>query len=90
MSVLILALTEILCIFTYFEIFRVEHIPKEIKKSINGTGFKGSTITTNIFKIQAYESVMCKYICIALIYFMLESTSLTDFTNILALKIMIK
>ena len=90
MSVLILALTEILCIFTYFEIFRVEHIPKEIKKSINRTGFKGSTITTNIFKIQAYESVMRKYICIALIYFMLEGTSLTDFTNFLVLKIMIK
>ena len=87
---LILALTEIPCIFTYFEIFRVEQIPKEIKKTINGTGFKGSTITTNILKIQAYESVMCKYICIALIYFMLEGTSLTDFTNLLVLKIMIK
>ena len=31
---------------TYFDSFGVEHIPKEIKKLI-----KGSSITTNIFRI---------------------------------------
>ena len=38
---------------TYFDSFGVEHIPKEIKKFIDK-----STIITNIFRIQAYDSVM--------------------------------
>ena len=38
---------------TYFDSFRVEHIPKEIKKFINNTN-----IISNIFRIQAYNSVM--------------------------------
>ena len=37
---------------TYFDSFEVDHIPKEIKKFITG-----STITTNIVRIQAYGSV---------------------------------
>ena len=39
---------------TYFESFGVEHIPKEIKKIIGKSSNKGSTITTNIYRIQAY------------------------------------
>ena len=35
--------------FTYFDGFGVEHIPKEIKKSI-----EGSLIAANIYRIQAY------------------------------------
>ena len=35
---------------TYFNSFGVEHIPKEIKKFINN-----KNITTNIFRIQAYD-----------------------------------
>ena len=42
---------------TYFNSFGVEHVPKEIKKFI-----KRSSITTNILRIQAYDSVMCGYI----------------------------
>ena len=38
---------------TYFDSFGVEHIPKEIK-----TFIKNKNIKTNIFKIQAYNSVM--------------------------------
>ena len=41
---------------SYFDSFGVEHISKEIKKFI-----KVSSITTNIFRIQAYDSVMCGY-----------------------------
>ena len=38
---------------TYFDSFGVEHIPKEIKK------FMGNKyITTNIYRIQAYNSIM--------------------------------
>ena len=51
---------------TYFDSFGVEHIPKEIKKSINN-----KNIITNIFRIQAYDSVMCGYCCIRFIDFML-------------------
>ena len=41
----------------YFDrfIFRVEHIPKEIKTVISNKNI------TNIFRIQAYDSIMCGY-----------------------------
>ena len=50
---------------TYFDSFGVEHIPKEIKTFINNKNIK-----TNIFRIQAYDSVMCEYFCIGFIDFM--------------------
>ena len=62
---------------TYSNSFGVEHFPKEIKKFT-----KGSSGTTNIFRIQAYDSVMCGYICIGFIDFMLKDKSLTDFTDL--------
>ena len=52
---------------TYFDSFGVEHIPKEIKKFINNKNIK-----TNIFRIQANDSVMCGYFCIGFIDFMLK------------------
>ena len=63
---------------TYFDIFGVEHIPKEFKTIIN----RPSSIKTNIFRIQAYNSIMCGYFCIAFINFMLAGKTLTDFANI--------
>ena len=39
---------------TYFDSFGVEHIPKEIKTFINNKNIK-----TNIFRVQAYDLVMC-------------------------------
>ena len=62
---------------TYFDSFGVEHISKEIKKFIIG-----STITTNIFRMQAYGSLMRRYFCIGFINFMLMGKSLQDFTNL--------
>ena len=62
---------------TYFDSFGVEHIPKEIIKFIGNKNIK-----TNIFRIQAYDSVMCGYFCIGFIDFMLKDKSLTDFTNL--------
>ena len=62
---------------TYFDSFGVKHIVKKIKKCFNRL-----TTTTNIFRIQAYDSVMCGYFCIGLIDFMLKGKSLTKFTNI--------
>ena len=62
---------------THFDSFAVEHILKEIK-----TFFSNKNIKTNIFRIQAYDSIMCAYFCIGLINFMLAGNTLTDFTNL--------
>ena len=63
---------------TYFNSFGVEHIPKEIKSFIN----RSVSIKTNIFRIQAYDSIMCGYFCIGFIDFMLAGKTLTEFTNL--------
>ena len=64
--------------FTYFDSFGVEHIPKETKAFIGCS----LSITTNIFKIQACNSIMFQYFCIGFIGFMLAGKTLTDFTNL--------
>ena len=62
---------------TYFDSFGVEHIPKEIK------AFIGCSLSiTNIFRIQAYNSVMCRYFWIGFIDFILKGKTLTEFTNL--------
>ena len=62
---------------TYFDSFVVEHIPKEIKILIDK-----SIVVTNIFRIEAYDSVICGYFCTGFIDFMLKDKSLTNFTNL--------
>ena len=62
---------------TYFNSFGVEHIPKEIKKFIGS-----KNVMAHIFRIQAYDSIMCRYFCIGFIELMFEGKSLTDFTNL--------
>ena len=62
---------------TYFDSFGVEHISKEIKKSIYN-----KNIIANIFRLQAYISVMCGYFCIGFIDFGLKANNLTDFNNL--------
>ena len=64
-------------IVTYFDSFGVEHIPKKIMKFINR-----KKIITNIYRIQAYDSIMCGYFCIGFINFMFNSESLIDYTNL--------
>ena len=63
---------------TYFDSFSVEHIPKEVKAFID----RSLSITTNIFRIQAYNLMMCRYFCIGFIDFMLAGKTLTKFTNL--------
>ena len=70
---------------TYFDSFGIEHIPKEIKTFINrfsSSASQNRNIKTNIFRIQAYDSIMCGYFCIAFIDFMLKGKSLTEYTNL--------
>ena len=61
----------------YFDSFGVEHIPKEIMRFINR-----KKIITNIYRIQAYDSIMLCYFCIGFINFMFNGKSLTDYTNL--------
>ena len=59
---------------TYFDSFGVEYIAKEIKIFIDQ-----SIDVTNVFRMQAYDSIMCEYldcICIGFI------ETLTDFANV--------
>ena len=58
--------------------FGVEHIPKEIKAFIN----RSLSITTNIFRIQAHDSMMRRYFSIGFVDFMLAGKTLTRFTNL--------
>ena len=62
---------------TYFDSFGVEHIPKEIIKFIGS-----KNVIVNIFRIQAYDSIMCGYFCIAFINLMLSGKKLTEYTNL--------
>ena len=62
---------------TYFDSFGVEYIPKEIKAFINNKNIK-----TNIFRIQAYDSVMRGYFCIGFIDFMFKRKTLTEYTSL--------
>ena len=61
----------------YFDSFGVEHIPKEIKRFIGS-----KNVISNIFRIQAYDTILCGYFCIGFINFMFKGKSLTDYTNI--------
>ena len=63
-------------ILEHFDSFGVEHIPQEIKAI-----FGNKNIKTNIFRIQAYDSIMCEYFCFEFIDFMLARKTLTAFTN---------
>ena len=62
---------------TYFDSFGVENIPKEIRKFIGN-----NNITTNIYRIQGYDSILCGYFCIGFIDFMLKGRSLLEYTNL--------
>ena len=63
---------------TSFNSFGVGHIPKEI------TAFIGHSLSieTNIFRIKAYDSIMCGCFCIGFINFMFKEKTLTEFTNL--------
>ena len=67
---------------TYLDSFGVEHIPKEIIKFIESGFPDNKNIITNIYRIQAYDSIMCGYFCIGFINFMFNGNSLTDYTNL--------
>ena len=71
--------------FIYFDSFGIEHIPKEINKFIRskelGSAVGNKKIKANIFRIQAYDSIMCGYFWIEFINYMLKGKTLLDYTN---------
>ena len=62
---------------TCFDNFGAEHIPKKIEEFIGK-----KNITTNIYRIQTNDSVMCGYFCIAFINFMQKVKSFLSYTNL--------
>ena len=60
----------------YCNSFGVEHVPEEIKEFVGNKNIK-----SNIFRVQANDSVMCGYFCVGFIDFMLAGKKSTDFTN---------
>ena len=69
----------------YFDSFGIEHIPKEINKFIRSKELGHAVrndIKSNIFRIQAYDSIMCGYFCIEFINYMLKGKTLLDYTNL--------
>ena len=60
----------------YFYCFGVENVPEEIKEFIGNKNIK-----SNIFRVQAKNSVMCGYFCIGFIDVILAGKKQTDFTS---------
>ena len=48
----------------YFDSFRIEHVPEEIKEFVGNENIKA-----NFFREQTNDSVMCGYFCIGFIDF---------------------
>ena len=52
----------------YFDSFGLKHIPKEFKIFVDK-----SIVVTNIFRIQAYDSLMCGYSVLNLLILCLQA-----------------
>ena len=66
---------------SYFDSFGVEHIPKEIINFINrslSSASQNKNIKTNIFRIQAYDSIICGYFSIGLLILYLKEKHLLN------------
>ena len=61
----------------YFDSVGIKHIPNEIKKFIGN-----KNIIKNIYRMQAYNSIMWGHFGIGFIDFMLKVKCLLDFTNL--------
>ena len=61
----------------YFDSFGIEHIPKEVEHAIGNKEIKA-----NIFRLQAYDSIMCGFYYTEFINYMLKGKTLLDYTNL--------
>ena len=62
---------------TYFDNFGIEYIPKKVKRFIGN-----KNIIANIYRVQAYDSTMCRYFCNGFIDFTLKGNSLLEYANL--------
>ena len=62
---------------TYFDSFGIKYIQTEIKKFS-----RYKNIITNFYRIEAYDSIMCRYFGIGYFNFILKSESLLEYTNL--------
>ena len=65
---------------TYFDSFGVMDIPKEIRKFIENIN-----VIINIYRIQAYDSIMCGYFWFRVIGFILKGKSVLEHINVFSL-----
>ena len=74
-----MSLYELELIGTIWKFFEsaFKHILKEVKKFI-----RNKNIITNIYRIKAYSTIMCGYLCVDFIDFMLKGKSLLDYTKL--------
>ena len=63
---------------TYFDSFWVEYIKK---KELMGN----ENVMTNVYRVQAYDSIMCRYVCIGFTDFILKGKSLLEYTTFFSL-----
>ena len=63
----------------YFDSFRDKNTPNELQKTIGN-----KNMITNIYTMQAYNSIMRGYFCIGFIDFMLTFKSLLEYTNLIS------
>ena len=61
---------------TYFDSFGVENIQKKLKNH------RKQSYNKKIYRIQAYNSIMCGYVCIEFVDFMLKIKRLLEYTNL--------
>ena len=61
----------------YFDSFGVEPVPKEIEEIVGHKNTK-----SNIFRIQANNSIMCENFCIGFIDFMFAGKVLISYTSL--------
>ena len=59
----------------YSDIFGIKYIPKNKK-------IKKKHIKTNIYRVQAFDSIMCGYFCIEFIDFMFKDKSVLDYIDL--------
>ena len=64
---------------TYFDSFRVEHIPKAIRKFL-GT----KNVSISICRIQEYYFIVYRWFCVGFFDFMLKRKSLLQYANLIS------
>ena len=63
----------------YFDSFGVEHVLKKIERLVGHENIK-----TNIFRIQANNSIMCGYFCFGFTEFLLAGKTLIYYSSLLS------